>query len=188
MALLFKLEGKTVQPTPEVLMIYPFKDIWDRDTSVKKEKALVEFAYIEFMTSKLKTNPYREYAEDLRSKKIIDDLRSQHYIDTLDPLLREGLKYVEKFQTEGSGIYSLYMSAISAKEKLEGFLKNLDPAAKHPKTGAYMFKPKDITGALLDMSKVAASLAELQKKVDEEVYESAKIRSGKEISPFAIPD
>ena len=33
MAYLFKVEGKTVYPNDEVLLISPFKEIWERDKS-----------------------------------------------------------------------------------------------------------------------------------------------------------
>ena len=59
MAYLFKIEGKAVFPNEETLLIEPFKSIWERDTSKNKEYALEDFAYIEFITSLLKTNPYR---------------------------------------------------------------------------------------------------------------------------------
>ena len=63
MAFLFQVTDRAVFPNPETLLISPFKDIWERDESTNKTVAIQEFAYIEFMTSMLKSNPYRQYPE-----------------------------------------------------------------------------------------------------------------------------
>ncbi len=68
MSFLFKIEGKKVYPNTETLLVSPFKEIWERDKSLDKEKAIQEFAYIEFSTSMLKSNPYREYTEDRKDE------------------------------------------------------------------------------------------------------------------------
>jgi len=73
MAYLFKIDGKLVFPTEEALLITPYKEIWERDTSKGKENAIKEFSYIEFMVSKLATNPYKGYSDDIRGKVIIKD-------------------------------------------------------------------------------------------------------------------
>ena len=48
-----------------------------------------------------------------------------------------------------------------------------------------MYKPKEITSALLDLEKSAVSLDGLKKKVEEDLYEASKTKGQKEISPFA---
>ncbi len=77
MAHLFIINDKAVFPNPETLLISPFKDIWDRDRSPGKENAIQEFAYIEFMTSMLKSNPYREYPEAKKDEIIRKDIITQ---------------------------------------------------------------------------------------------------------------
>ena len=70
MAYLFSVEGKIVQPNTETLLVSPFKEIWARDKSKGKENALEEFTYIEFMTSMLKSNPYKGYAPEVKEEVI----------------------------------------------------------------------------------------------------------------------
>ena len=62
-------------PNPETLLITPFKDIWERDKTPSKAIAIQEFAYIEFMTSMLKSNPYREYPEETEGIRILSVMR-----------------------------------------------------------------------------------------------------------------
>ena len=47
---LLKYEGYKVVIEPELLTLKPFKQIWARDKTVNKDKALAEIAFIYFMT------------------------------------------------------------------------------------------------------------------------------------------
>lgn len=187
MAFLFNVEGKLVNPTEEVLLISPFKEIWERDITPNKIRAKEEFAYIEFMTSFLKTNPYKGYSPEVRRQKIFEEVitNEDFYEDTL---IKAGMKKMEEFQKEASPTYTLYSSALNAKYKLEDFLNTFDINERNPKTGMPIMKVKEITSALLDVDKVTTSLNSLKKKVEEELYESIKTRGQKEISPFANPE
>lgn len=187
MAYLFKVEDKIVKPTDEALQVSPFKDIWERDTSTNKEVALQEFTYIEFMTSALKTNPYRGYSEDRKETVVRQDVIKIPDWQP-DELILAGMQKVKQFQTEGSESYSLYLSALVAKNKLQDFFNNFNINKVNSKTGAPIYKPRDITTALQDLDKTIVSLQSLEKKVEEDLFESAKIRGQKEISPFADPN
>lgn len=184
MAYLFKIEGKVVQPTEEALMINPFKQIWERDKSKGKEIALKEFAFIEFSVSLLASNPYKGYSESIREGIIIDELFGKDKWKP-DDIVKEGQKKLDKFQIEASQSYSLYRSSIKAKDNLVEFLENIDLSDKNLKTGLPIYKPKELTSALLDVDKVTTSLDLLKRKVEEELFESTKTKGQKEISIFA---
>lgn len=183
MSYLFKITDNVVYPNEETLLIEPFKTIWERDDSPKKEVALKEFTYIEFMSSQLKSNPYRGYRESARDsilkKNIIQD---ENWIP--DILIREAIEKIEDFQRNGSTSYSLYKKAIAAKEKLEDFFDDFNLKEKTDK-GAYLLKPKDITGALLDLDKVIVNLESLKEKIEKELFEEVRNKSDKAVSPFA---
>lgn len=187
MAYLFKVEDRIVKPVDEVLQISPFKEIWSRDNSKDKEIALQEFTYIEFMTSALKTNPYRGYSEDRKSEVIIKDIIK---VENWQPdiLVLKGMEKVREFQREGSESYSLYLSAVVAKNKLQDFFNTFNINKVNTKTGAPIYKPRDITVALQDLDKTIMSLQNLEKKVEEDLFESVKIKGQKEISIFADPN
>jgi len=46
---LFRYEGYKISIEPEALLLKPFKQLWNRDKTVNKEKALLELGYIYFM-------------------------------------------------------------------------------------------------------------------------------------------
>ena len=56
------------------------------------------------------------------------------------------------------------------------------------KTGAPIYKPRDITAALQDLDKTIISLQSLEKKVEDDLFETAKIKGQKEVSIFADPN
>lgn len=184
MAHLFKVESNVVFPNEETLLIYPYKDIWERDTSKGKELALKELAYIEFMSSLLATNPYSGYTEDLRKEVIVKDIFKGE-VWSPDELVLAGVEHIKDFQTKASPSYRSYQSAMLANDKINEFFKTVDLTRTNYKTGLPIYKPKEITSALLDVDKVTASLDSLRKKVEEELFEAVKVKGQKEISPFA---
>lgn len=184
MSLLFIVENKTVKPNPETLLIEPFKSIWARDTTREKVFAIEEFTYIEFVTSMKKSNPYHGYSESIKRQKVKADIITKAGWEE-DQLIKNAIKKVEEFQTEGSTTYRYFMSAKVAAEQMENFFTNFDITEANLKTGNPLYKPKDITSALIDTYKVLENLTALKEKVDQELFEFTKTKAQKEISYFA---
>jgi len=186
MASLFIVEDKVVIPHTETLLISPFKEIWDRDKSKTREFATEDFCYMEFMASMKASNPYRQYPED-KKHEIISEAVITRSKWVPDELIIEGILKIQMFQKEASTTYSYYMAAKQAVDNMQEFFETVDLNERNGKTGTPIYKPRDLTSALNDTGKVLANLKALEKKVEEELYESAKKRSDKEISPFAEP-
>ena len=129
MAILFQVTNKTVQPTVETLAISPFSEIWSRDRTRDKEIALKEFAYIEFMSSQLKTNPFKDYPDGEKSKKILEAIKYEESLEhnnhvnmiSNDILISKGIAFIEELQTNASSTYRLYSAAMKARDELEKF-------------------------------------------------------------------
>ena len=186
MSLLFTVENKVVSPSTQSLLIPPFKDIWVRDTTPDKRYAIEDFSYIEFMASIQKSNPYSGYSEEQRPEKIIKDIITRADWEQ-DDLIHQGIMKLKEFQAEASVTYNYYMAAKSAAEKMQHFFTNFSMTDINPRTGAFVHKPKDITSALNDTSRVLENLNSLREKVDNEVFEEVKKKGQKIVSPFADP-
>lgn len=187
MSLLFDIEGKVVSPKVEALLIYPFSLIWERDESRDKAYAIEDFSYIEFMASVKKSNPYSGYAPETRKEKIIKDIITRpNWVP--DEIILKGIAKLEEFQTEASITYNYYMAAREAAERMQKFFKAFDLNRMNPKTGNPLYKPRDITSALNDTSKVIENLNTLKEKVDNEIFEVTKNKGQKTVSPFANPN
>lgn len=187
MSLLFTVESKVVSPSTESLLMFPFRDIWERDESKDKRYAIEDLSYIEFMASIQKSNPYSGYPEDQRADKIIKDIITRAEWDPQDRLLVAGIAKLKEFQAEASVTYNYYMAAKTAAEKMQQFFINFSMADVNLRTGAPIFKPKDITSALNDTSRVLENLNTLREKVDNEIFEEVKKKGQKIVSPFADP-
>lgn len=189
MSYLFRIEDKKVNPNPETLLIFPFNEIWDRDKGVNKDLAMKEFAFIEFMTSMLPSNPYRGYSLESKKDKLITDLFHKNGYEKWQPdsLINTGINYLENLQAEGSLSYRYWRANKSAAEKLIDFFENFDMKDVNLKTMNPLYKPKEITSALVDAEKTLQTLHNLQKKVEEELFENVKNKGGKTISQFADP-
>jgi hypothetical protein len=186
MAYLFTVLNNSVVPNPEVLMIKPFKEIVERDVTKRKDVALKEFAYIEFMSSKKKTNPFAGYDDSIKESKIIERVFDYKYKP--DKLVKEAIKFIEKLYTDNSPSYSFYLAAKSGAEKIKNFLIDVDVDELHPKTGNRIHKPQDILKTLNETSKTLVTLAELKRKIESEDITLTRTRGEQVISPYANPN
>src|SRR5690606_16084747 len=109
MSLLFSIKGKAVFPNEETLLIEPFKSIWNRDKSKDKNIAIQEFAYIEFTTSMLRSNPYREYPDDRKEDIVKKELFGDDSWQP-DSLILEAKRVIDTFQEEGSISYRFWLA------------------------------------------------------------------------------
>lgn len=182
MSYCFIIENKKVVPTPEILLVNPFKYIWNRDRTVNKETAMKEFAYIEFTTSMLKSNPYAGYSEEQKPDIVKKALGLTNW--TPDKHVKDAIKYINEIQKNASPTYSYYLAAKIAAEKMKDFFLTFDINERTDK-GMPVYKPSEITNALNNTDKVIASLKALEKKIDQELIADVKTRSNKTISPFA---
>jgi hypothetical protein len=183
MSFLFTIENSIAKPQAETLLISPFKEIWDRDISKHKEIAIKEFTYIELMTSKKKTNPYAGYTDEVRNNKLcsmlFDDKNWQP-----DDLVIQGIAKIIEFQKEASPTYQYYIDNLAAAEKTREFLKTIDLSERSYKTGNPIYKPKDVTSAIIDSEKVILTLAILKDKVEQELFDNVRTRANKIVNPF----
>jgi hypothetical protein len=157
MAFLFTVTEKTVFPNTETLLISPFKEIWNRDKSKEKYSAIEDFAYIEFMTSMLKSNPYRQYEENKKEEKVRQAVITRKDWEP-DELVKQAIHKVIQFHREASTTYNYYMAAKRAAEKMQDFFNEVDITEKNEKTFNPVYKPRDITSALNDTEKVLSNL------------------------------
>ena len=184
MAFLFTVENSIAKPNTETLLISPYKEIWERDNSPDKTQAIKEFTFIEFMASKMKSNPYAGYADDMRLDKLKSLLFTEDWVP--DSLIELGLNKIDEFQKEASPTYSYYLSVLKGTEKMKNFFNTFDMEEKSERTGLPVYKPGDITRALNDTDKVLQNLNSMKEKVEQELFEQTKTRSNKQINPFEV--
>lgn len=184
MAFLFAVENHIAKPNTETLLISPFKEIWERDKSEGKEIALKELTFVEFMSSKKKTNPYAGYEDDKRFNKLKETLFEEDWEP--DELIERALVKIKDFQEEASPTYQYYLSASRAASKMRTFFNEFDINERNERNGNPIYKPSDITRALNDTDKVLQNLNSLKEKVEQELFEQTKTKGNKTINPFEV--
>ena len=184
---IFLLENNVVKPTPESLMLDPIKKIWDRDKSPKKEKALKEISYIEFMKSFKKTNPFIGYDDFTRHRKICEFVfQDSKYIP--DAVVKQAMTMYDELQNEGSLSLRYYKSLVKGVEKIIKFVEDVNLNERDVKNAA-IWNPSVITNVTKTAGDTLRQLNTMREQVEQELYESSKTRGNREINPFEIrPD
>lgn len=188
---IFNVINQNVFPTTEVLLISPFKEIWERDVSEHKFYAIKEFSYIEFMCSPKKSNPFNGYTDlEIRSKKIKENLYNKEVVHKsiaelwkADIFIEDGIKLYNEFLYEASPSLSFLKAAEEACEKLKNWLSTVDLNQTNVK-GALLYKPVDITNALSKTEIVIKQLFTLREKVEQELFDTTKTMKNRVINPF----
>jgi hypothetical protein len=181
---IFEINGSVVRPVKDVLLIFPFNEIWDRDTSKHKSIAINELAYIYYIVSPKKSNPYSGYSNELRGKKIIEGLWKENVEEWKpDELVKEGVSTYSKWLEEASPSMRYFNAVKSGVEQTINFFQNIDFNERTDK-GLPVYKISEVIPALKSANEVLKSMSDLQERVEQEVYESSKTKAGKEINPF----
>jgi hypothetical protein len=189
---IFNVVNQVAQPTVEILLISPFKEIWERDVSPSKFYALNEFTYIEFMCSPKKTNPFYGYINlEERSTKIKERLYNRENVhksiaDTWKPdsEVREAIEIYRSFLKSASPALDLLESCYKAAEGIRDFLNMDGILTRVNSKGFPLYKVGDVMGALSKMEGIVKSLNSLREKVEQELYESTKSRGNRRINKF----
>lgn len=93
---LFKYEGYRVVISEEALSLKPFKQIWNRDKTSSKDKAIMELSYIYFMT-----DPRSDYQYLVDTEERDKAIREGEGIPSNwspDKIVTEGLKLYDSFK------------------------------------------------------------------------------------------
>lgn len=181
---LFIIEEQIVKPNPQALLISVFNDIWNRDKTKKKERAIKEFSYIEFMCSFRKTNPFIGYEEKERHYKLSKDLFGEENYEP-DDKVKDAMSYYTVLQEDSSPSLRMYKAVVNANDKLIDFANNVDLRETDNK-GTPKWKPSDITSITSKAYENIKSLQLMREKVEQELFEATKTRANREINHFEM--
>lgn len=93
---LLKYEGYKVVIEPELLTLKPFKQIWTRDKTVNKDKALAEIAFIYFMT-----DPRSDYQYLVDDKERMEAIKEGEGLPPKwepDRIVTEAMEFYKSFK------------------------------------------------------------------------------------------
>lgn len=175
---LFKYEGYNLTISEEAYMLKPFKDLWKRDKSKNKEKALLELAYIYFNEDP--RSDYQIYIDKEERAKQVKLGEGLPETWKPDKYVTDAQEFYASFKSESAlllddirtAIYTLRKGMITQEE-----LDNVDPEKKPTVLNNY-------AGVISKLTDLAAKVDEIEKKMSKEAMHSDKVRGSVEKAMF----
>ena len=175
---LFKYEGYKVVISEEAFALKVFRQIWNRDRSVNKDKAIMELGYVYFMT-----DPRSDYQylvdEEERSKAIIEGegLPSNW---KPDKIVTEAMQFYSRFKPTAA---LLLEDTRVAVEKLRKLLRDIDLQETDDK-GRPVYTLNTITATIKQVPSLAKDLDEAERALASEMRNEGKMRGQGEKTIF----
>ena len=175
---LFKYEGYKVVISEEAFALKVFRQIWNRDRSVNKDKAIMELGYIYFMV-----DPRSDYQylvdEDERSKAIIEGegLPSNW---KPDKVITDAMEFYSRFKPTAA---LLLEDTIYAVDKLRKLLRDINLNQLDDK-GKPVYTLNSITATIKQVPSLAKDLDEAEKALASEMRSEGKMRGQGEKTIF----
>ncbi len=139
---------------------------WDKQY---KERGIKYLLWVEYNSSVLSWNVYRGYLED-RCQRVNNDLGVSFNIEEE----RESIERYKELERGRSMLISSYDNILKSRHTLERFISNDMDLTKETKSGSPLYKPKDVTSALLELEKINDMILRIWKKIEVEFDESGK--------------
>lgn len=167
---LFRYEGYKITIDPEALLLKPFKNLWNRDRSINKEKALQELGYIYFMCDPRSDYQYLSDEED-RSKAVKEG-EGIPLSWKPDKLVQEAISFYLSFKPTS---VLLLEDTRYAVDKLRTLLRNIDLTEQDDK-GKPIYTLNTVTATIKQIPSLAKDLDEAEKAIASELREIGKMR------------
>jgi hypothetical protein len=168
---LLELKNSKVIIAPEALMIPEFKNLWEKDTSEDKEKALKDLSYIYF-TCDYKS-PYLTSMgkERVRLAVAKDFMKDSSYKPTVE--IEDAMHKYKSLQFTPS--MKLLEASIATIYNLTDYLENVD-LQERDKNGRPIYKPTDVTNSLKSIGGIVESLNKVREQVEREQTTKGTLR------------
>ena len=171
---LFKYEGYKVVISEEAFALKVFRQIWNRDRSVNKDKAIMEMGYVYFMV-----DPRSDYQylvdEDERSKAIIEGEGLPNNWKP-DKIVTEAMEFYSRFKPTAA---LLLEDTRYAVDKLRKLLREIDLNQLDDK-GKPIYTLNSITATIKQVPSLAKDLDEAEKALASEMRSEGKMRGSGE--------
>lgn len=175
---LFKYEGYKITISEEALLLKPFKDIWKRDKSQNKEKALSELGFIYFFCDIRSDYQYIVDPEDrIKEIKLGEGLPENW---NPDKLILEAIDFYNSFKS--SAVLLLEDTKIAVhrfREMLNSInFKELDS------NGKPVYPMHTVLNTIKQVPELVKALEDAEKSIAKEISQNDKVRGAQTKSMF----
>lgn len=171
---LFTFEGYKLNISEEALCIKAFRELFKRDRSKTKEKALLELGFIYFYL-----DPRSDYSFLTDDEERMEAIIEQEGFPTKwkpDDKVQRAME-VYRSLTQTSSSLLLQDTRISI-DKARAFLRNLDLEQKDD-NGKPIYTINTYLNAIKDIPKLIKELSEAEKAVSKELEENGKLKANR---------
>lgn len=171
---LFTFEGYKLNISEEALCIKAFRELFKRDRSKTKEKALLELGFIYFYL-----DPRSDYSFLTDDEERMEAIIEQEGFPTKwkpDDKVQRAME-VYRSLTQTSSSLLLQDTRISI-DKARAFLRNLDLEQKDD-NGKPIYTINSYLNAIKDVPKLIKELSEAEKAVSKELEENGKLKANR---------
>jgi uncharacterized protein YoxC len=175
---LFKYEGYNITISEEALLLKPFKNIWKRDKSTTKDKALMELGFIYFFCD-IRSDYQYIIDEDARLEAI---KLGQGFPSDWKPdnTVKEAMEFYNTFKPISA---LLLEDTRSAVDKLRKLLRDIDLTATDDK-GKPIYTLNTITATIKQVPSLVRDLDEAERSIAKEIAQNDKVRGAQEKSMY----
>ena len=175
---LFKYEGYKVVISEEAFALKVFRQIWNRDRSVNKDKAIMELGYVYFMIDHRSDYQYLVDEEE-RSKAIIEGEGLPNNWKP-DKVVTEAMQFYSRFKPTAA---LLLEDTRVAVEKLRKLLRDINLQDTDDK-GRPLYTLNTITATIKQVPSLAKDLDEAERALSSEMRNEGKMRGQGEKTIF----
>lgn len=175
---LFKYEGYKLNISEEALVLKPFKNIWDRDKSKDKQKAIMELGYIYFMEDP--RSDYQYIVDREARDKAIKEGEGLKESWKPDKVVLEAMQFYSSFKPASA---LLLEDTRYAVDKLRQLLRDINLNDVDDK-GRPVYTLNTITSTIKQIPSLVKDLDEAERSLAREIAQSDKVRGAQEKSIY----
>lgn len=175
---LFKYEGYKIVISEEAFALKVFRQIWNRDRTANKEKAIMELGYIYFMVDP--RSDYQIIVDEEERSEAIKEGEGLPISWKADKLVEEGMEFYRQFKPTAA---LLLEDTRYAVDKLRKLLRDIDLTQLDDK-GKPIYTLNTITATIKQVPGLAKDLDEAEKALASEMKSSGKMRGQGEKTIF----
>lgn len=160
---LFQMKNNVLSFTPQAMVLKPFKDLWTRDKTKTKKKALAEFSYIWFM-EEINSPFFNIVNEKDRSKEIsavLDGLEPRWRPDKLVKAAQVFYRSINRTLSE-----DMLRNTMSLLAKINIFLASIDPSETYKDRNGFVQFKYDFKKVVDTSTRIPLLLESLKKTKD----------------------
>lgn len=168
---LFKYEGYTLTIAEEALCLKPFRTIWVRDKTAKKERAILELGYVYFMEDP--RSDYQYIIDPIERDKVIREGEGIKLSWKPDKVVKEAQELYASFKTTSALLLE------DTRAMIEGYRLKLRDMTANMKD-LDVKEVKELGAIIKQIPAMVKDLDEAEKAISREITQSDKVRGASE--------